>query len=394
MEDLKRSGSEFESQLCDCLASNLAQGKDLCVNQRLKISPQLTALYQNEFTSPIQAKFQAFGIKDAEICAKQKVTEKSADVLMLKLNAACSAGKARALEISLRHWTEPSPNSCWHYKKIEADGCVTAGPCTESGAELGSLPIENPTGGLHRGPVRLCNKTLSAIHRIKDPGGQAAALSDPLTYFATNTFYPAGEYGFPNCHGTALALQTNYLEDLPLRGVEFRNSGTHSPRCEDEASRLRAELKSSKKIADLINKTKGVGITQMVYDRCEANDCGASDLYFDSCDDHQSQLFINITGICVKCWEKQIETHGIRKLSHSEGPDALQPGCFMNVADHTTTVVGRFGPMCYTYEATTPWGPPVLTVNTCLGLWSSFDRHYCPSTPLKFKLEADRSQDL
>lgn len=389
IEELTKSGSEFAAQLCECLSDNLPHGKDLCLKSQLKIAPQLTEFYQSEFTTPIEIKLKNLNVQNANICAQQKVTQKSQDLLMLKLNAACTAGKAQALETILTQWKDLDPKSCWRYRRIDVDGCIVAEPCTREGANLDALSLKGSHSGIHRGSVRLCNKALSSIHRIKDPLGTTVPLSDPLAYFATSTYFPTGEYGFPNCHGTALALQNGYLNDLPLQGVAFRNSGPHSPACEHKAAELRAELKAAQKsIGDMIGRTKGVGISLMTYDHCGPDDCGTANLHFDQCDANESQLFVDVRGLCVTCWEKQIAAHGIHKFSNAEGPDRLRPGCFMNVADHTTTVVGRFGNMCYTYEATTPWGPPILSVNTCLGLWSSFDRHYCPKDPLQFTLVA------
>lgn len=173
----------------------------------------------------------------------------------------------------------------------------------------------------------------------------------------------------------------------PATALSFHDPADEAT-CANLLPPARSMIESGKPISELSLNPGGLVVSTTKWGACDPNDCGTTKLHVEDCDGGTLHLTAEISEICEHCFQRQAENAGLRRLPPGRGSDALMPGCLLHTNDHSTTVIGRFGPLCYTYESTSPWGPAALGVQTCAELWAFFPRRMCPATPMTFSSRA------
>src|SRR5690606_7445673 len=115
---------------------------------------------------------------------------------------------------------------------------------------------------------------------------------------------------------------------------------------------------------------------------------GDPTFFVNGCDDGKMRAHIFYQGMCINRWDELLADAGLKALPDDARWTDLKPGCVMTTSDHSISFVMQSDLWCYYYEATTPFGPPLLRVESCPLLYDKFERRYCPSEPLAFKLKA------
>ena len=306
-------------------------------------------------------------------------------------NVLCLESLTNALVVHyserMTHWCSSSDDASGVRKKIaDAVSEMMAPDCTDlvRMTETGCFIRETcPPGGSgyqakKRVATPVCHEGVQRIHKVKDPKNINLAWNDPFVIDLTRSQSAARTtFGMPNCHGTAQAAAGELLSDLKLESVTFARLADE-PRCGKEAAEFLAANRE-KPLAKVDLQPGGI-IINMKHDDCTATDCGTVKLWIDTCtpeDPRANRAFdsgVFIDGMCVACWGKMLEAHGLK----SEPNGAVRSGCILTAADHSVFMVQRSAGWCFTYEATSPFGPPQLRASPCLDLELRFENRYCP----------------
>lgn len=247
-----------------------------------------------------------------------------------------------------------------------------------------------PTGSRARGPAKrlksvMCHEGVRRIHKVKDPANTNLAWNDPFVIELTGNQSSARiTYGMPNCHGTAQAAAGDFLSQLRLERVDFARTSDEASCGKPAREFLAANID---KPVSAIDMHPGGILINMKHKDCLPTECGTVKLWVDECHvgkpdakrPFDSGVFID--GMCVGCWGKLLADHGLQE--NMGGPDSptrpqVRPGCVLTTADHSVFMVHRSAGWCFTYEATSPYGPPQLRSSPCVWLEQKFNRQYCP----------------
>lgn len=256
--------------------------------------------------------------------------------------------------------------SCNVLTGMTADGCFIQKNCRE---------VSGDTHGENT-RKKICHPLIQEIHKIKDPENKNLAWIDPFVIELTGNRSSARiTYGIPNCHGTAQAAAGGLLGDLFLEGITFARL-YEKEKCTPIVAKWFEDNKS-KPLKDIEFDPGGL-IINMNHQACTSSDCGVVNLWIDHCPserktaeaDFDSGIFID--GMCVECWSKLLAEKGFRR---DAGP--VRPGCILTTSDHSVYVVHESAGWCFSYEATSPYGPPQLRTAPCLVMEGQFENRFC-----------------
>lgn len=259
---------------------------------------------------------------------------------------------------------------CADLVRMTAEGCFIRETCPSGGSGQHSKK---------RIATTVCHEGVQRIHKVKDPNNSNLAWNDPFVLELTGNRSSARiTYGIPNCHGTAQAAAGNLLSDLKLEAVGFARTADEAL-CGKSAADFLAD--NREKPLTAIDLQPGGVLINMNHKDCTATDCGTVKLWIDTCNigkpgfTRPFDAGVFIDGMCVDCWGKILESRGLKSDPNGE----IRPGCILTTYDHSVFMVERSAGWCFTYEATSPYGPPQLRANPCLALEQKFGHHYCKS---------------
>ena len=257
---------------------------------------------------------------------------------------------------------------CSDLVRMTAEGCFIRETCPPGGSGYHSKK---------RVATTVCHEGVQRIHKVKDPKNSNLAWNDPFVLELT-----AGQssaritYGIPNCHGTAQAAAGDLLSDLKLEAVGFARIADEQA-CGKSAADFLAD--NREKPLTAVDLHPGGILINMNHKDCTATDCGTVKLWVDACHIGKPEYTrpfdagVFIDGMCVDCWGKMLEARGL--VSDPDG--GIRPGCILTTYDHSVFMVDRSAGWCFTYEATSPYGPPQLRAGPCLALEQKFKHRYC-----------------
>ena len=266
--------------------------------------------------------------------------------------------------------SEMQSPDCSDLTGMDSDGCFVSEACP---VDANSLNARNRATG------RFCHPGVQRIHKVKDPDNTNLAWNNPFVIEMTGNQSSARiTYGMPNCHGTAQAAAGNLLDGLRLEKIQFARIADETA-CGPAAREFLAE-NSGKPLSGIDLQPGGI-LINMRHSDCKATDCGTVKLWVDDCHTENSGVTgrpfdagVFIEDMCVECWGKMLADHGLRE----EQGQPVRPGCILTTSDHSVFMVRRSAGWCFTYEATSPYGPPQLRANPCAWLEQKFSHHYCP----------------
>jgi len=282
---------------------------------------------------------------------------------------------AQARQLISDSVSEMQSPDCSDLTAMDPDGCFVRQAC----------PLDaNGMNTGNRATSRFCHPGIQRIHKVKDPSNTNLAWNNPFVIEMTGNQSSARiTFGMPNCHGTAQAAAGDLLADLRLQKVEFARTSDESV-CGPAARQFLAD-NSDKPVSAMDLRPGGI-LINMKHSDCAPTDCGTAKLWVETCHAADSADSANmapprpfdagvfVDDMCVECWGKMLADHGLR-----EDPDhAIRPGCILTTSDHSVFMVQRSAGWCFTYEATSPYGPPQLRANPCAWLEQKFSHHYCP----------------
>jgi hypothetical protein len=284
--------------------------------------------------------------------------------------------------------SEMQSPDCSDLTRMNPDGCFVREVCPANATN---------TNAGKRAPSTLCLPGVQRIHKVKDPANTNMAWNNPFVIELTGNQSSARiTYGMPNCHGTAQAAAGDFLSNLRLEKVEFARTSDEAACGKPAREFLAANI--DKPIAEIDMQPGGI-LINMKHEDCQATECGTVKLWVDECHagkpdakrPFDSGVFID--GMCVDCWGKLLGDHGLRENKdapdsptpgqvdpqfNSKGYPQVYPGCVLTTSDHSVFMVHRSAGWCFTYEATSPYGPPQLRSSPCVWLEQKFKRQYCP----------------
>lgn len=268
-------------------------------------------------------------------------------------------------------------NACTALVGMTADGCFIQRDC--------NLASSKPEPGKQN--RKDCRPLIQKIHKVKDPENKNLAWIDPFVIELTGNRSSARvTYGLPNCHGTAQAAAGNLLGDLFLEGISFAR--LHEKEICGSSVEAWFSKNKSKPLRDLQLNPGGL-IINMNHRDCAEHDCGKVNLWIDHCEaeagsestDVPFAAGIFIDDMCVECWARMLEKKGFHRsrdaVAGATGKK-IKPGCILTASDHSVYVVHESAGWCYSYEATSPYGPPQLRTAPCLAMQNRFENHFCP----------------
>ena len=392
-----QTAGETEAELCTCLGSKLASAthERLC-GQAGELTGWLDGMRGRVRREVMASLTEAGGGADSARCV-DSLGEFRDEILLDQLLDACEDGDHEILG-ALENLPVENTGRCWTMQRMTRDGCIEATPCAGSGpADPGALPVTDASLAA-LGPtvdegtrLTLCHGQLAAIHTLKDP----VQANHPFNFSFVNllawgqsaartTFGPA------NCHGTAQAIAGGFLDATPVRGVTYHSDAVRQ-QCGEWAeaafSAARQRAGGRDPVAGDLPIERGGHSINMDHGSSDARQCGDVKLTVYDCDDPVRPVaYAFHEGMSVACWTSHLEAAGYRDVSSEQDYRALDAGCVLTGNDHTITVLLQNEGMCSYYEATTPFGPPLLRVESCVLLPSQFEHRMCPPQPLELEL--------
>jgi hypothetical protein len=399
MHEAEESLEEITNSICRCVEGkpnseisleekDLACGPEGTVQSWIDdVRYTLSMEGQAAITDTAQSKLSA---KDHQ-CLQQLVDfnlELYADTLL----RTCKDQSTKSFLSMLRRPDSSEPQKCWRLLRVSEDGCFLASPCKGSGSsELGALPILSQDLGstlVDEGKtVKLCHANIQKIHALKDPDNAEGEYNLSFANFLTfGRSAPNVSFRPANCHGTAQAVIGGFLDKTPITAIDF-----HGPHVKEECGTAGAKIFETRKGSNQTTAGDfpielGGHVINMNHDAsCSAEDCGTASFFVAECGDPMIAYAFH-EGMCINCWEKQLNDHGLSKVPVDGDWRDLVPGCVLTTSDHSVAIVMENQGYCYYYEATTPYGPPLLRVDTCPMVYKKFDRKWCPKESMIFSL--------
>jgi hypothetical protein len=295
---------------------------------------------------------------------------------------------------------------CWRLTRMDEAACMTAEPCDPTlPADLAGLPLAADDLAAYRAKhrstlvpagrdVSICHARIQAIHRLKDPDDAERPYNlafANLLGFGRSA--PQRSFQAANCHGTAQAVVGGFLDALPV--TEMIYNGPYVERdCKALAEPAFAAVQQAAQAAGRTPRAAdypiadGGHVINMVHDdACDPSDTGNPKFYVGSCEEGRLRAHIQYYGMCINRWKNLLAGAGLTELPANASWTELKPGCVMTANDHSISLVMQNDLWCYYYEATTPYGPPLLRVESCPMLHQRFPRRYCPAAPMTFALK-------